>query len=158
MKAKRIKIISGGQTGADRAALDAAFSLGISTGGFCPKNFRTEAGCDPGLKIFGLKPTKSSDYSERTIKNIKLGKGTVIFCSLDKKGKITGKGTMLTLLIIKKHKKLYIINPGPVKLLNWVRVNKIVNLNVAGSRGSQDPRIYLKVRRTMRTFLKMLNE
>ena len=155
MKAKRIKIISGGQTGADRGALEAAFSLGIRTGGYCPKGYRTENGNDIALKKFGLIETSSHDYSVRTSKNIRISDGTVLFCKTDKKGKITGAGTKLTLKLSKKYKKPFIINPGPKTLSRWVRENKIKILNSAGSRESQYPGIYQKVRRVMRSFMQI---
>ena len=62
------KIISGGQTGVDRAALDAAISLGIEHGGYCPKGRRAEDGRIPDE--YQLTETTTADYSDRTERNI----------------------------------------------------------------------------------------
>lgn len=71
------KIISGGQTGVDRAALDAAILLKIPHGGWCPKGRLSEVGKIPDKYL--LKETESSDYSERTKLNIHDSDGTLIF-------------------------------------------------------------------------------
>src|SRR5208283_1924431 len=63
------RVISGGQTGADRGGLDAAIDLGLSHGGFCPKGRRAEDGTIP--KRYKLEETASADYADRTRKNVK---------------------------------------------------------------------------------------
>jgi translation initiation factor 2B subunit (eIF-2B alpha/beta/delta family) len=136
------KIISGGQTGADRAALDAARYLGIPTGGWCPKGFLTENGRDLSLKKYGLRETRSSRTVERTVKNIRVSDGTVIFSSLDKNGSFTGTGTRLTYETAVKLKKPFIVNPDKITLLCWLYIYKIKTLNVAGNRKSLNRRIY----------------
>lgn len=60
------RVISGGQTGADRGGLDAAIDLGLPHGGFCPKGRRAEDGVIPGR--YQLEETESADYTERTRK------------------------------------------------------------------------------------------
>lgn len=60
------KIISGGQTGADRGGLEAARTLGIPTGGTAPRGYLTETGPDESLREFGLTESKSSAYVVRT--------------------------------------------------------------------------------------------
>ncbi|MCU0372377.1 MAG: hypothetical protein MUE56_03950 [Ignavibacteria bacterium] len=136
------KIISGGQTGADRAALDAALYLGIPTGGWCPKGYRTEKGKDLSLKKYGLRETLSSRTVERTVKNIRVSDGTVIFTSLDKNGSFTGKGTRLTYDTAVKLKKPFIVNPDKITFLCWLYIYRIKTLNVAGNRKSLNRRIY----------------
>lgn len=149
------KIISGGQTGADRAGLEAASILKFRTGGFCPWGFLTESGKDISLKGFGLKQLKTQKYEERTIKNVLSSDGTVIFCRMDKTGEITGEGTRLTYFSALKYSKPVIVNPAKRKFLNWLKENDIKVLNVAGNRESQYPGIYKKTR----TFLiKALSE
>ena len=73
---KLSKIISGGQTGVDRAALDAAIMLNITIGGFCPKGRRAEDGIIPDK--YNLYETKNIKYSERTKQNIQHSQGTLI--------------------------------------------------------------------------------
>jgi hypothetical protein len=140
------KIISGGQTGADRAGLEAALILNISTGGFCPKGYMTENGKDISLKKFRLKETDTFKYEERTIKNVLSSDGTVIFCKLDSKKRIIGDGTQLTYAIAVNNNKPVIINPARRKFLNWLDKNKIEILNVAGNRESQNPGIFEKTK------------
>ena len=139
------KIISGGQTGADRAGLEAAKEIGIKTGGYCPKNYMTEDGPDRTLKEFGLIQTKSEDYKERTLLNVKYSDGTVIFGMKDTKGNISGIGTILTIKISIDLKKHLIINPGGKEFKEWIVNNNIRTLNVAGNRGKQNKSIYRKV-------------
>ncbi|MCD6446738.1 MAG: putative molybdenum carrier protein, partial [Candidatus Marinimicrobia bacterium] len=83
------KIISGGQTGADRAGLDAAMELNIPVGGWCPKGRKSEDG--PIDNKYPLQETTSGDYRVRTERNVKESDGTLIFTL----GKPTG-GTALT--------------------------------------------------------------
>ncbi|KAL6042063.1 Molybdenum carrier, variant 2 [Balamuthia mandrillaris] len=77
---KVVKIISGGETGADRAGLEAGRLLGIATGGTAPKNFRTEQGSDPTLKrLFGLTAEGDLGFAETTRKNVDDADGTIAF-------------------------------------------------------------------------------
>ena len=64
--------------------MEAARELNISSGGFCPKGFLTEYGTDLSLRDFGLIEMDSTDYGKRTIKNIEISDGTVIFTQLEK--------------------------------------------------------------------------
>ncbi|MFA5405037.1 MAG: putative molybdenum carrier protein [Ignavibacteria bacterium] len=138
-------IISGGQTGADRAGLDAAIILNIPTGGYCPKGYLTENGKDVSLKKYKLKELKSLKYEDRTIKNVLSSNGTVIFSKTDNKN-ICGEGSKLTYEIAIINKKPVIINPTKKKFLNWLINNNIEILNVAGNRESQFPGIYNKTK------------
>jgi hypothetical protein len=144
-KIKLKKIISGGQTGADRAGLDAAKILGIPTGGFCPKGFLTENGKDISLKKYKLKELKTSKYEDRTVKNVLSGGGTVIFCKAENEN-IIGEGSGLTYDTAINIGKPVIINPTKRKFLNWLSKYKIEILNVAGNRESQFPGIYKKTK------------
>src|ERR1700754_3171011 len=85
-----ITIISGGQTGADRAALDFALALGISHGGWCPRQRRAEDGVIPDQYL--LSETPSSHYSQRTEWNVRDSDATVVFSI---RSGLTG-GTRLT--------------------------------------------------------------
>jgi hypothetical protein len=71
------KIVSGGQTGADRAALDVAIGLGIATGGWVPRGRRAEDGAVPGRYV-GMDETESPDYAERTRLNVRDSDATLI--------------------------------------------------------------------------------
>ena len=134
------KIISGGQTGVDRAALDVALELDIPCGGWCPKGRRAEDGpIDPK---YPLKETKSEEYPVRTEANVIEADGTLILTV----GKPTG-GTAYTVKKAVKFKKPYRIvdlgkNPKPEAVLKWANAYNISVLNVAGPRESKFPGIY----------------
>src|SRR3954462_12829698 len=72
-----ITIVSGGQTGADRAALDWAIANGIRHGGWCPRGRLAEDGVIPDF--YKLRETVSTEYAVRTERNICDSDGTVIF-------------------------------------------------------------------------------
>src|SRR4051795_13030435 len=74
-----MKIISGGQTGVDRAVLDAALSLGIACGGWCPEGRRDENGIVP--PYLPVRELTGGGYLERTARNVQDADGTVIFHS-----------------------------------------------------------------------------
>lgn len=71
------RIISGGQTGADRAGLEAGLTLGLQIGGHCPHGRRAEDGRVP--RKYPLTPTASSDYRERTRRNVARSDATIVF-------------------------------------------------------------------------------
>lgn len=125
------KVISGGQSGADRIGLEIAKELGIETGGTAPKSYKTENGCDYTLKNFGLIEDTSYDYNPRTEKNIINSDGTVIF------GNIKSPGTKLTIKLLEQHGKKYIDNPTVETLKQFISENNIQVLNVAGNRASK---------------------
>jgi hypothetical protein len=134
------KIISGGQTGADRAGLDVAFKLGIPCGGWCPKGRKAEDG--PIDLRYPLKETNSVNYRIRTERNVRESDGTLIFTWREPKG-----GTALTMKLAQKYKKPCLIvdlhEGGDSKAVQkWVEVNQIKVLNIAGLRESEFPGIY----------------
>jgi hypothetical protein len=92
------KIISGGQTGVDRAALDAGMELGIPIGGYCPKGRRSEDGKVPDK--YPLIATGSSNYGIRTEKNVLESDGTLML----NVGQVSS-GTAYTIKLAKRHKK-----------------------------------------------------
>jgi hypothetical protein len=140
------KIVSGGQTGADQAALDTAIKLDIPHGGWLPKGRLTEAGPLPGK--YQLKEMASSSYSKRTEQNVIDSDGTLIFSH----GELTG-GSKLTQEFAEKHFRPFLhvdlnktISFDAARDINsWVRKNSIETLNVAGPRASSDPNIYQAV-------------
>lgn len=139
---KGLKIISGGQSGVDRAALDFALKNHIACAGWCPKGRLAEDGLIP-LK-YPLKETSSPEYSSRTKANV-LDSDATLILHMDK----MGNGTRLTYNIAKCEKKTFYlvqlnqIEPGILNdLYNWLKENKIKTLNIAGPRGSESPGIY----------------
>lgn len=136
-------IISGGQTGADQGALDAAIALGIPHGGWVPKGRLTEAGTLPDK--YQLQEMASSSYPKRTEKNIIESNGTLILTY----GRLTG-GSALTAKLAKTHTRPCLhIDLGALSIIEaaerirqWLTSNRIRTLNVAGSRASKAPNIH----------------
>ncbi len=148
---KKIKIISGGQSGADRAALDAAMELGIETGGFCPKGRRAEDGRIP--EHYSLTELKSGEYTDRTLKNV-LESDASLICYK----KQMDKGTALTAAFCEEHNKacLKICLNEQIhidKVLDWIGQNHIRVLNIAGPRASSEEGIYETVKLFLMKFL-----
>lgn len=134
------KIISGGQTGVNRAALDVALELGILCGGWCPKDRKAEDG--PIDLRYPLKETSSPNYPHRTEKNLREANGTLILT----KGPVEG-GTSLTVQLAVEYNKPYLIIDLDKKIESsvvreWGEKNKIKILNVAGPRESKIPGIH----------------
>jgi len=139
------RILSGGQTGVDRAALDVALLLAISCGGWCPRGRKAEDG--PIAQRYPLTETHSSDYRQRTAANVLASNGTLILY----RGHLSG-GTGLTLRIAERASKPFFkvnleTSPSPANTLTWIRNHRIRVLNVAGPRESQALGIYLQARR-----------
>lgn len=134
-----MKIISGGQTGVDRAALLFALENNMPCGGWCPKGRLAEDGpIDP---YFPLKESKSSKYIVRTKLNVDEAEGTLILYTnkLGKGSKYTAKYAALRL------KHLLMINitePDQMeKVRGWLARYQIETLNIAGPRESSNPGI-----------------
>lgn len=143
-----LKLVSGGQTGADRAALDWAISQGLPHGGWCPFGRRAENGKIPAK--YQLQETASPGYADRTEQNVKDSDGTVIF-SLSPR--LTG-GTLLTYELAQKHRKplLHLHQETTLpqrRLLAFLRQHSIRVLNVAGPRASQSPSVARFVTNTL---------
>lgn len=134
-----MKVISGGQTGADRTGLEVARDLGISTGGTVPRGWRTETGPDPSLRDFGCVQSASENYPPRTKANVQNSDGTVWF------GRIGSRGYLATKREVDAAKKPYIENPSTLELVGWMNLWKIKTLNVAGNRLSENPYIVTQV-------------
>jgi hypothetical protein len=134
-------IISGGQTGADRAALDWAIAHNVPHGGWCPRGRLAEDGPIPVR--YALQETATSRYPERTERNIIESDGTVIFSMADA---VEG-GTKLTIDLARRLRKPHLLISAETKrghaagLQRFVVEQGIKRLNVAGPRGSKEPRI-----------------
>ena len=143
------KIISGGQTGADKTALVVAKELGYETGGYAPRHYKTEDGSDWSLKDeFGLSEMPTEAYRPRTWRNVKESDGTVWF------GTGMSPGFQCTWNAIKTCCKPYILNPDPLTLKAWLIAHNIVVLNVAGHRRSTHRETEVIVRSVLEAVLK----
>jgi hypothetical protein len=136
------KIVSGGQTGVDTAALDVAIALSLPHGGWCPKGRLREDGIIP--MQYHLQETPTNEYSERTKLNIRDSDATLIFLPRDK---VITDGTILTIEEAKAKGKPHLIidsfEPQQVIIIrDWLKINKIKILNIAGARESQSLGIY----------------
>jgi hypothetical protein len=137
------KIISGGQTGADQAALDVAIKLDIPHGGWISKGRKTEKGALPHKYL--LQEMSDDNYAKRTEKNVIDSDGTIILSH----GKLTG-GSELTRIVAEKYNRPHLhldLNirsefQAAQRIKDWVIKHNIEVLNVAGPRESNDPEIY----------------
>ena len=148
-----LKVISGGQTGADIAGLIAAKKCGLVTGGTAPKKFMTENGSNPDLeKVYGL--VANGNYKSRTIKNVCDSDGTVAFIVHNGPGGTSktigyckhGKwvdyfdsdddGFRPVLVIGAREMESESIEKTSMKIKKWLKSNQIKTLNIAGHRQS----------------------
>ena len=136
----------------DRAALDVARELDIPCGGWTPKGRRAENGTIP--EWYPLREMPSPGYPPRTARNVREATGTLILTW----GQPTG-GTALTVEQARKQRKPFLLvdlaqggDPEPVR--DWIRMNEIKILNVAGPRESQSPGIHDRAVGFLRRVLK----
>jgi hypothetical protein len=144
------KIVSGGQTGVDRAALDAAQAADVPAGGWCPQGRRAEDGTIDAR--YPLQETPSSDYAQRTAWNVRDSDGTLILVQEEARG-----GTALTIEEA-QHRgkpllKAEIQTADLAAIREWIQTHGIRVLNVAGPRASEAPGIYAAARRLIRRLL-----
>ncbi|MCY4362944.1 MAG: putative molybdenum carrier protein [Gammaproteobacteria bacterium] len=134
------KIISGGQTGVDRAALDCAIALHIPHGGWCPTGRKAEDGrLDDRYRLVEL---DSNEYADRTRKNVEDSDGTLVLTREALEG-----GTALTVTFAENTGRPVMAvdldnPPQQQEIRNWLTANKIKRCNVAGPRESKQPGIY----------------
>ena len=151
------KIISGGQTGGDRAALDIAIAFGIPHGGWVPKGRNTEAGRLPDR--YKLREMPTAEYPRRTEQNVIDSDGTLIISH----GELTG-GSDFTRQMAEKHGKPWmhvdankVSIEAAVELIKaWISGSQINVLNVAGPRASKDPKIYGTTQKLLTKLLQSL--
>ena len=132
------KIISGGQTGVDRAGLELALAMGIEHGGWCPRGRLAEDGQIPGQ--YQLSETDSSDYKFRTRQNVVDSDATLILYA----GQMSG-GTLLTRRIAKELRRpclcVRVGEQAAAEIAAWLNEVKPAVLNIAGPRASSSPGI-----------------
>ena len=150
------KIVSGGQTGVDRAALDVAIALGIVHGGWCPKGRLAEDG--PIAERYQLTELDSADYTVRTERNVIDSDGTLILYQ----NRLSG-GTALTNRFAKYYEKpLHRIRMDrDLKLqavISWIKEHEIKILNVAGPRGSSSVGIETRAYQILEKIFKQSDE
>ncbi len=132
------KVVSGGQTGVDRAALDVALELSIPCGGWCPKGRRAEDGAIPAK--YPLQESPTTNYAERTALNVKDSDGTLILT----RGPLRG-GSALTKTFVERYQRPCLVvdlhHAIEQQVHDWLTANSIRVLNVAGPRESSQPGI-----------------
>ncbi|HLZ54925.1 MAG TPA: putative molybdenum carrier protein [Verrucomicrobiae bacterium] len=140
MNVGQLKLISGGQTGVDRAALDFAVRHGFEHGGWCPRGRLAEDGVIP--PIYRLRETDSAEYDERTEQNVLDSDATLIVAQ---EKELSG-GTAFTRTCAEQHGRPLLvvyerdgISQGAVALSKFLKQNQVRTLNVAGPRESQAP-------------------
>ncbi|MBF0284165.1 MAG: putative molybdenum carrier protein [Magnetococcales bacterium] len=138
------KIVSGGQTGVDRAALDCALRLSLPCGGWCPRRRMAEDGPIPN--VYPLQETPQEDYVQRTLWNVRDSDATLALC----RGELTGGTAAAVYHAIEMGKPIHIVDLNAVQhglkevcdgLRLWLEQRKIATLNIAGPRESERPGI-----------------
>jgi Circularly permutated YpsA SLOG family len=151
---KALKVISGGQTGVDRAALDVSLKHGIDCGGWCPAGRLDEFGRIPDR--YPVRELQAGGFAERTMQNVKDSDGTVVIYRRQ-----IGGGTKQTVRFcvdLKRPHKL--IDASKIRaedaanlITDFVRAKEIKILNVAGPRQSEWPEGYEYAFRVLERFL-----
>lgn len=138
-----MKIVTGGQTGVDRAALDAALQSGVAAGGWCPQGRLAEDGPIP--EKYPLAELPNGGYRQRTRRNVIDSDGTAIICF----GAPSG-GTKLTMLFCIAERRPHVlidaeqlsVDRASSKIRRFIDAAEISILNVAGPRASGEPQAY----------------
>ncbi len=138
MSDSNFTIISGGQTGVDRAALDVAIKWGIPYRGWCPAGRWAEDGKIP--ERYQLEVTPESNPAQRTARNVKESDGVLILGALE-----CSAGTQLAWKTAVKYKVPVYHGDlgGSIEfVLQWVQAMEFGVVNVVGPRESESPGIY----------------
>jgi Circularly permutated YpsA SLOG family len=149
------KIVSGGQTGVDRAALDAATAAGVPYGGWCPAGGLAEDLPDPPGLLASyphLRESPSPDPAERTRRNVRDSTATLVVSP----GHLVAGGTLLTVEEARRLGRPCLVTEGPAdSIATWVReLATPIVLNVAGPRASEWPDGYDVTRRLLDVVLR----
>jgi hypothetical protein len=148
------QIVSGGQTGVDRAALDVALELGLPCGGWCPQGRLAEDGPIPDR--YPLRETRSARYARRTLFNVRDSDATLILARAPLEG-----GTAYTERVARELERPCLVvapDAGDAAALErvrgWLEENEVTVLNVAGPRESGAPGTYERARDFLRALLR----
>jgi hypothetical protein len=150
------RIVSGGQTGVDRGALDAAIEAGIAHGGWCPRERRAEDGRIPDR--YRLTEVEAHDYVVRTERNVVDSDATLVLAVGQPRN-----GTALTCRLARQHRKPCLIvdldRPvAPEEVRTWIAAEGVRVLNVAGPRESSHPGVQERAAGFMRRVLACARE
>ena len=149
-------IVSGGQTGADRAALDVALECGLGIGGWVPRGRIAEDGVIPE-RYAGLRETESVDPAVRTARNVRdsdatlvvshgpLGGGSLL--TMEEAARLDRPALHLELELVEQERAVSVLR-------EWIRTVDPGTLNVAGPRASEDPAIGERVGALLRAVLR----
>ena len=151
---KALKIISGGQTGVDRAALDVALRHGIQCGGWCPAGRIDESGKIPDY--YPVQELESGGFTERTLQNVNDSDGTVVIYP----GELRGGTEQTVRFSVELKRPHQLIDASKLSaedaaelIAEFVQENKIGILNVAGPRQSEWPEGFAYASRALDAFL-----
>jgi Circularly permutated YpsA SLOG family len=149
-----MKIISGGQTGVDRAALDVALKRGIECDGWCPAARLDEFGRIPDQ--YPLRELEAGGFTERTLQNVKDSDGTIIIYP----GELSGGTERTVRFCVEQQRAHHLIDASKISageaarlIADFVGDHKIEILNVAGPRQSEWPEGYRYAFRALDRFL-----
>ena len=141
------RVVSGGQTGVDRAALDAARALGIGIGGWCPRGRVAEDGVIP--EVYPLCETTSADVAQRTEWNVRDSDATLVL----HRAALSG-GTATTVEHARRLGRPLLVRDldtpiDPAEVVTWLVANQVRVLNCAGPRASEAPEIEAQARQVL---------
>lgn len=145
------RIISGGQSGVDRAALDVALERGILCGGWCPRGRKAEHGRIPDR--YPMQETRSAQYAVRSKWNVRDSDGTLVLTVGEPSG-----GTCLTIEAAEQRQRPLLVldlalSPDPQVAKDWIELHGIEVLNVAGPRESTAPGVITRAAAFLRELL-----
>jgi hypothetical protein len=145
------RIVSGGQSGVDRAALDVALELGMPCGGWCPKGRLAEDGPIP--ERYPLRETPSDEYPQRTEWNVRDSDATLVLY----RGVLKG-GSALTARLAQSYGRPCLTvdltaSPDVAAIHAWIAGHRVRTLNVAGPRASESAELYGQAARLLREAL-----
>ncbi|MDR2877313.1 MAG: putative molybdenum carrier protein [Chromatiales bacterium] len=150
------KIVSGGQTGVDRAALDAALARGIECGGWCPAGRQADDGVIPAR--YPLRETIDMDHTVRTEHNVRDSDGTLMFC----RGALQGGTAYAVLMARHLGRPVMAIDMDapfdPAAVASWIASYDVRVLHIGGQRESSSPGIYQAARRYIEALLDYLEK
>lgn len=145
------RVVSGGQTGVDRAALEVALELGLPCGGWCPKGRLAEDGAIP--KRYPLVETPSDEYAQRTEWNVRDSDGTLVLY----RGVLKGGSALTARLAARYGRPCLTVDlaapPDPAAIRDWIARHQVRTLNVAGPRAGDSPGLYEQAARLLHELL-----